>query len=87
MTVNDIPNNNNYSVRENNNVDIKTNEISSWIIDDRFLVRFLRVKKFSIPMAEQVLLKYLNFRKRFKHIMYDMDCLDEKVNELVTNGY
>lgn len=37
-------------------------------------------------MAEQTLLKYLNFRKRFKHIMYDLDYTESKVNELINNG-
>ncbi|XP_049818844.1 retinaldehyde-binding protein 1 [Aethina tumida] len=67
---------------------IKQNpDIENCLTDENFLLRFLRVKKFSIPMAQQCLLKYLNFRKRFKYFMYDMDYKDPKVNELITNGY
>ncbi|XP_018569220.1 alpha-tocopherol transfer protein-like [Anoplophora glabripennis] len=67
---------------------IKQNpDIENCITDDVFLLRFLRVKKFSIPMAQQVLLKYLNYRKKFKHIMYDLDYMDSKVHQLITNGY
>ncbi|KAJ8976905.1 hypothetical protein NQ317_014076 [Molorchus minor] len=62
-------------------------DIENCLTDDNFLLRFLRVKKFSIPMAEQALLKYLNFRKKFRHFMYDMDYLDPKVIELINIGY
>ena len=54
--------------------------------DDNFLLRFLRVKKFSLAMAEQTLLKYLNFRKKFKHIMFDLDYTDTKISELIDSG-
>lgn len=57
-----------------------------FVLDDTFLLRFLRVKKFSIPMAQQILLKYLNYRKKFKHIMYDLDYMDSRVNQLIANG-
>ncbi|KAG5870427.1 hypothetical protein JTB14_033238 [Gonioctena quinquepunctata] len=38
-------------------------------------------------MAQQTLLKYLNFRKKFKHIMIDMDYTDPKINQLIDAGY
>ncbi|RZC35208.1 alpha-tocopherol transfer protein-like, partial [Asbolus verrucosus] len=64
---------------------IKKNEdIENCSTNDKFLLRFLRVKKFSIPMAEQTLLKYLNFRKRFKEFMYGLDYLN---NDLINKGY
>ncbi|KAF7274974.1 hypothetical protein GWI33_012365 [Rhynchophorus ferrugineus] len=62
-------------------------DVENCITDDNFLLRFLRVKKFSIPMAQQTLLKYLNFRKRFDHIFRNLTLNDDKVNELLTNGY
>ncbi|XP_017774944.1 PREDICTED: alpha-tocopherol transfer protein-like [Nicrophorus vespilloides] len=62
-------------------------DIENCLTDDSFLLRFLRAKKFSIPMAQQTLLKYLNLRKKFKHIFYDLDCQDTKVNELMDKGY
>ncbi|XP_069686607.1 clavesin-1 [Periplaneta americana] len=55
--------------------------------DDNFLLRFLRVKKFSLPMAQQMLLKYINFRQTFSHLVYNLDYLSPSINELLTNGY
>lgn len=57
------------------------------IVDESFLLRFLRVKKFSLPMAQQTLLKYLNFREKFTHLVRNMDYRDTKVMELINNGY
>ncbi|KYB28392.1 Retinaldehyde-binding protein 1-like Protein [Tribolium castaneum] len=62
----------------------KNQDIENCRTDDRFLLRFLRVKKYSIHMAEQTLLKYLNFRKRFKEFMYGLDHLK---SPLISNGY
>jgi len=53
---------------------------------DNFLLRFLRVKKFSLPMAQQVLLKYINFRQTFPHLTYNLDYLTPSVNELISKG-
>ncbi|CAH2001106.1 unnamed protein product [Acanthoscelides obtectus] len=55
--------------------------------NDNFLLRFLRVKKYSIPMAQQILLKYLNYRKKFREIFYNLDYRDPKINELISKGY
>jgi hypothetical protein len=55
--------------------------------DDSFLLRFLRVKKFSLPMAQQVLLKYINLRQTFSHLLYNLDYLDPNINDLFSNGY
>nr|CAI5823391.1 unnamed protein product [Callosobruchus analis] len=38
-------------------------------------------------MAQQLLLKYLNYRKRFSEIMYNLDYTDPKINELISRGY
>ncbi|ENN76065.1 retinaldehyde-binding protein 1 [Dendroctonus ponderosae] len=62
-------------------------DIRNCLMDDNFLLRFLRVKKFSIPMAQQTLLKYLNYRKRFPQIFLDMDYSDASVNQLISSGY
>ncbi|KAJ8925055.1 hypothetical protein NQ315_001226 [Exocentrus adspersus] len=67
---------------------IKQNpDIENCITDDVFLLKFLRVKKFSITMAQQTLLKYLNYRKKFRNIMYNLDHTHPNVNELITSGY
>lgn len=65
----------------------KNDDVGNVRLDDRFLLRFLRVKKFSIPMAQQTILKYLNLRKTFPHMAANLDYLDPKVNSLISNGY
>ncbi|CAH1099762.1 unnamed protein product [Psylliodes chrysocephalus] len=62
-------------------------DIENCPTDDLFLLRFLRVKKFSLHMAQQTLLKYLNFKKKFRHFMYNMDCEDPNVSQIIDNGY
>jgi len=65
----------------NKNADIKNIRC-----DDNFLLRFLRVKKFSLPMAQQTLLKYLNLRKTFPEMATKLDFLDPVLNDLITKG-
>ena len=55
--------------------------------DDSFLLRFLRNKKFSVPMAQQMILKYLNMRKVMVHLTYSLDFLSPGVRGLIDNGY
>ncbi|XP_063837312.1 retinaldehyde-binding protein 1 [Ostrinia nubilalis] len=55
--------------------------------DDSFLLRFLRHKKYSIPMAQQTLLKYLNLRKYYPEIFMNLDCEDSKLQDIINNGY
>lgn len=55
--------------------------------DDSFLLRFLRNKKFSVPMAQQQLLKYLNMRRVMGHLSYNLDFLSPGVKDLIDNGY
>lgn len=67
---------------------IKQNkDIENCITDDSFLLRFLRVKKYSLHLSQQMILKYLNLRKCFNHIFAQLDYLDPKVNQLLNNGY
>ncbi|CAG9857467.1 unnamed protein product [Phyllotreta striolata] len=67
---------------------IKQNpDIQNCPTDDLFLLRFLRVKKYSLHMAQQTLLKYLNYRKIFRHFMYNMDCEDTNVSRIIEDGY
>lgn len=65
----------------------KNYDVESVRIDDSFLLRFLRNKKFSLPMAQQQLLKYLNMRKVMSHLIFNLDFLDEGVQELINSGY
>lgn len=62
-------------------------DIENVRMDDIFLLRFLRNKKFSLPMAQQQLLKYLNMRKVMNHLVYNLDFLDAGVKALIDNGY
>ncbi|KAK5637887.1 hypothetical protein RI129_000190 [Pyrocoelia pectoralis] len=62
-------------------------DIDNCILDDSFLLRFLRSKKYSLHMAQQMLLKYLNLRKCFNHIFYGLDYMDEKFMRLLHVGY
>ncbi|KAI5647042.1 CRAL/TRIO domain-containing protein [Phthorimaea operculella] len=55
--------------------------------DDIFLLRFLRQKKFSIPMAQQTLLKYLSLKKYYLEYFTNLDCDEPKLEEILRNGY
>lgn len=67
---------------------IKQNqEIENVRTDDLFLLKFLRTKKFSVFMAQQMVLKYLNLRKVHMHLMYELDFLSPNLNKLIDNGY
>lgn len=61
-------------------------DVNTIFADDSFLLRFLRAKKYSLIMAQQTLLKYLNLRKTFPYIFSNMDYRDSKVNEIISNG-
>ncbi|XP_070490741.1 retinaldehyde-binding protein 1-like [Chironomus tepperi] len=65
----------------------KNYDVEDVRMDDGFLLRFLRNKKFSIPMAQQQLLKYLNMRKVMTHLSYNLDFLDPCLRNLFDNGY
>ncbi|KAI5735627.1 hypothetical protein M8J77_020740 [Diaphorina citri] len=65
----------------------KSRDVRNVQTDSNFLLRFLRAKKFSLPIAQQTLLKYLNLKKRFPMSTCDLDCLDPKMNELFSSGY
>lgn len=55
--------------------------------DANFLLRFLRMKKYRIPDAQAVLLKYLRMRQKEPHLFHRLDCNDPAINDLVTRGY
>ncbi|XP_036338091.1 alpha-tocopherol transfer protein-like [Rhagoletis pomonella] len=56
-------------------------------LDEQFLLRFLRCKKYSVPMAQQTLLKYLNVRRTFPHMSTQLDFLEPKLNDIISSGY
>ncbi|XP_004525459.1 alpha-tocopherol transfer protein-like [Ceratitis capitata] len=65
----------------------KNEDLRDVRLDDEFLLRFLRCKKFSVPMAQQTLLKYLNVRRTFPHMTTQLDFLEPKLNDVISNGY
>lgn len=56
------------------------------VADPKFLLRFLRVKKFSVPMAQQTLLKYLNMRQVLPHLSLQLDYLNPSIKAIIDNG-
>jgi CRAL/TRIO domain len=66
---------------------LKNYDIENVRTDDSFLLRFLRCKKFSIPMAQQQILKYLNMRRVMNHLIFNLDFLEPGVKALIDNGY
>ncbi|XP_065340972.1 clavesin-2 [Cloeon dipterum] len=65
----------------------KSEEVQNCRLDANFMLRFLRVKKFSVPMAQQTLLKYLSLRQTLPHLCKRLDYLEPSVNELMSAGY
>ncbi|XP_065226019.1 clavesin-2 isoform X2 [Planococcus citri] len=65
----------------------KNPDIKNINTDSNFLLRFLRVKKFSLPMAQDMLLKYLNLRQTFRPYFYNLDYLSPSINQLIDEGY
>ncbi|XP_030385968.1 alpha-tocopherol transfer protein-like [Scaptodrosophila lebanonensis] len=66
---------------------LKNEDLRNVRCDDTFLLRFLRAKKFSVPMAEQTLLKYLNIRRTFPHMSTKLDFLEPRLRDLIEQGY
>lgn len=66
---------------------LKNEDLQNVRCDDTFLLRFLRAKKFSVPMAEQTLLKYLNIRRTFPHMATKLDFLEPRLSDLIEQGY
>lgn len=65
----------------------KNEDVENIRTDDRFLLRFLRAKKFSVPMTQQIILKYLNLKRVFPQMTTNLDFKNKSVHEIMTNGY
>lgn len=68
---------------------MKNPRISTLRLDARFILRFLRAKKFSIPMAQETLERYLVLRKYFfegEFIYQNFDYTIPSLYALVDNG-
>ncbi|XP_076178565.1 clavesin-2 [Ptiloglossa arizonensis] len=55
--------------------------------DAAFLLRFLRTKKFNLPMAEQMLERYLSIRQRYPNWFQNLDIEDPDIEAIVDAGY
>lgn len=55
--------------------------------DARFLLRFLRTKKFSVLQAEEAVERYLLLRQTYGPAFRNLDYTDHTMNELISNGY
>ncbi|XP_058460586.1 retinaldehyde-binding protein 1-like [Malaya genurostris] len=61
----------------------KNHRIKNCRTDDRFLLRFLRVKKFSVFRACEMLEKYLIMRQTYPKWCQNLDPLDKDLQELI----
>ncbi|XP_014243927.1 clavesin-2 [Cimex lectularius] len=66
---------------------LKNRDLKDIRTDDNFLLRFLRVKKFSLPMAQDMLLKFLNMKQMYAHLCGNLDYLDPPILELINKGF
>lgn len=55
--------------------------------DAPFLLRFLRTKKFSVPVACELLEKYLTVRQMFPHWFQKLDIEDPAISAIIDSGY
>lgn len=55
--------------------------------DSSFLLRFLRTKKFSLPMAQEMLERYLTIRQLYPDWFQKLDIDDPDLEVIVDSGY
>ncbi|XP_018373844.1 PREDICTED: clavesin-1-like [Trachymyrmex cornetzi] len=55
--------------------------------DSVFLLRFLRTKKFSLPMAQEMLEQYLTIRQLYSNWFQNLDVDDPELTAIIDNGY
>ncbi|PBC34710.1 clavesin-2-like [Apis cerana] len=85
-------------LREDKNTrDQALEQIRNWIklnpriqncrLDARFLLRFLRCKKFNVPMAEEAIERYLLLRQVYHPAFNNLDITEPTMEELLSLGY
>ncbi|KAF5274400.1 hypothetical protein FQA39_LY07280 [Lamprigera yunnana] len=85
-------------LREDDNIRQQSLEqIKEWILkhpsikscrtDPQFLLRFLRTKKFSVPLACEMLERYLTIRQLYPQWFRNLDSEDSDLTELINSGY
>ncbi|XP_015586941.1 clavesin-2 isoform X2 [Cephus cinctus] len=55
--------------------------------DAVFLLRFLRTKKFSVPMAQDMLERYLTIRQLYPNWFQNLDIEDPDIEAIIDSGY
>ncbi|KAK6622037.1 hypothetical protein RUM44_001844 [Polyplax serrata] len=55
--------------------------------DSAFLLRFLRTKKFSVPLALAMIERYLAIRQLYPHWFRNLSVDDPVINEIIDKGY
>lgn len=55
--------------------------------DAVFLLRFLRTKKFSLPLAEEMLERYLTMRQLYPDWFQNLDINDPDLEAIIDSGY
>ncbi|XP_043482323.1 clavesin-2 [Leptopilina heterotoma] len=61
--------------------------IKSCRTDAVFLLRFLRTKKFSLPLAEEMLERYLTMRQLYPDWFQNLDINDPDIEAIIDSGY
>ncbi|XP_071649662.1 alpha-tocopherol transfer protein-like [Temnothorax longispinosus] len=56
-------------------------------LDARFLLRFLRCKKFNVPMAQEAIERYLLLRQVYRQAFHNLDITETNMAELLSMGY
>lgn len=57
------------------------------LVDAPFLLRFLRTKKYSVPVACELLEKYLTVRQLFPNWFQKLDINDPALSDIIDSGY
>ncbi|KAL2735238.1 clavesin-1-like [Vespula squamosa] len=66
---------------------LKHPSIKACRTDPIFLLRFLRTKKFSLPMAQKMLERYLTVRQLYPDWFQNLDIDDPEIEAIIDNGY
>ncbi|XP_001608054.1 alpha-tocopherol transfer protein-like [Nasonia vitripennis] len=85
-------------LREDKNTrDQALEQVRSWIklnpriensrMDGKFLLRFLRCKKFNVPMAQEAIERYLLLRQVYHPAFHNLDINEQVMSELLDLGY
>ncbi|XP_014225739.1 alpha-tocopherol transfer protein-like [Trichogramma pretiosum] len=85
-------------LREDKNTrDQALEQLRSWLklnprvensrMDARFLLRFLRCKKFNVPMAQEAIERYLLLRQVYQPAFHNLDVKEKNMEELLALGY